>query len=258
MGSASREALAQASSALRNDLAATVGVELLEVAGTIARNPGLASALGDSSAAAEAKNTVVTRLFGALSDDAREVLMAAVAGRWSNSEEFVAGVEELGLRAEGIAHPGLSDELLSVADLVARNHDLQLTLGSKLVPAAGKVALLERLLTGKVSASAVAVANQLASYPRGQRLEAALRNAARICADQVGFELATVTVAAPLSAAQQARLASALERTAGRAVKVTTVIDPAVIGGIRVQIADDVIDGSIRSRLDDLRTQLAA
>src|SRR5699024_8285215 len=121
-----------------------------------------------------------------------------------------------------------------------------------------KVALLERLLTDKVSASAIAVVNQLASYPRGQRLEAALRNAARTCADQVGFELATVTVAAPLTAAQQARLASVLERTAGRTVKVTTVIDPAVIGGIRVQIADDVIDGSIRSRLADLRTQLAA
>lgn len=258
MGSASREALAQARSALRDGLAATVGVELLEVAGVIAGNPALASALGDSSAAAEAKNTVVARLFGALSDDARAVLTAAVAGRWSSSEELVAGVEELGLRAEGIAQPGLSDELLSVADLVARNHELQLTLGSKLVPAEGKVALLERLLTDKVSASAIAVVNQLASYPRGQRLEAALRNAARTCADQVGFELATVTVAAPLTAAQQARLASVLERTAGRTVKVTTVIDPAVIGGIRVQIADDVIDGSIRSRLADLRTQLAA
>lgn len=258
MGSASREALAQARTALRDGLATTVGTELLEVAGTIALNPALASALGDTSAAAEAKSAVISRLFGALSADALAVLTAAVTGRWSNSEEFVAGVEELGIRAVGISHPALSDELLSVADLVAHNHELQLTLGSKLVVAHGKVSLLERLLTGKVSAAAITVASQLVSHPRGRRFESALREAARISADQIGCELATVTVAAPLSEAQQSRLASALERTAGRTVKITTVIDTQVIGGIRVQIADEVIDGSIRSRLDDLRTQLAA
>lgn len=258
MGSASREALAQARSALRSGLATTVGTELLEVSGAIAQNPALASALGDHSAAAEAKSAVISRLFGALSADALAVLNTAVAGRWSNPAEFAAGVEELGIRAVGISNPTLSDELLSVADLVARNHDLQLTLGSKLVAADGKVALLERLLTGKTSAAAISVVSQLVSHPRGRRFESALRDAARISADQIGCELATVTVAAPLTEAQQARLASALERTAGRTVKITTVIDPEVIGGIRVQIADDVIDGSIRSRLDDLRTQLAA
>jgi F-type H+-transporting ATPase subunit delta len=41
-------------------------------------------------------------------------------------------------------------------------------------------------------------------------------------------------------------------------VKITTVIDPELIGGVRIQIADDVIDGSVRARLDDLRQQLAA
>ncbi|MHA3724512.1 F0F1 ATP synthase subunit delta [Leucobacter sp. HY1910] len=258
MGSASREALAQARTALRDGLATSVGTELLEVSGTIASNPALASALGDHSAAAEAKSAVISQLFGALSADALAVLGAAVSGRWSSPDEFAAGIEELGIRATGVSQPALSDELLSVADLVARNHELQLTLGSKLVAAAGKVSLLERLLTGKVSAAAITVANQLVSYPRGRRFESALREAARISADQIGCDLATVTVAAPLSAQQQARLASALERTAGRTVKITTVIDPSVIGGIRVQITDDVIDGSIRSRLDDLRTQLAA
>lgn len=258
MGSASREALAQARTALTGGMAQTVGVELLEVAGTLAKNSALASALGDASAAADAKNTVVARLFGALSADARAVLSSAVSGRWSNADEFVAGVEELGLRAEASANAALSDELLAVADLVAGNHELQLTLGSKLIAAEGKITLVERLLSGKTSASAVAVTNQLVAHPRGRRLEAALRESARIVADQVGCELATVTVAAPLSAAQQQRLAAALERTVGRAVKITTVIDSTVIGGIRVQIADDVIDGSISSRLAELRTQLAA
>lgn len=258
MGSASREALAQARSALRDGLAATVGVELLEAAGVIAQNPALATALGDSSAAVEAKNALVSQVFGSLSADARAVLTAVAGGRWSNAEELAAGVEELGLRAEGNKNLGLSDELIAVADVVASDHDLELTFGSKITSAAGKVALLERIFTGKASAAAITIARQLVLHPRGRRLESALRDAARITADQIGCELANVTVAAPLTAAQQARLASALERTAGRTVKITTVIDPSVIGGIRVQMANDVIDGSISTRLADLRTQLAA
>ncbi|WP_449280401.1 F0F1 ATP synthase subunit delta [Leucobacter sp.] len=258
MGSASREALAQARTALRAGLDQAAGGELLRAAGRIAESPALAAALGDASASAEAKTQVVERLFGGISADARSVLVAAVQARWSNVDEFVAGVEELGLRAEGIANPALSDELLAVADLVDRSHELQLNLGSKLAEPAGKVALVQRLLSGKTSASTVAVVSHLVANPRGRRLDATLRQAARTAADQVGSELATVTVAAPLSAAQQDRLARALEQSAGRPVKITTVIDPDLIGGVRIQLADDVIDGSIRARLEDLRQQLAA
>lgn len=258
MGSASREALAQARTALRSGLGAGVGGELLLAASQIASSQALASALGDASADAAAKSQVVERLFGGFSADARSVIGAAVTARWSNAEEFVDGVEELGLRAEGIANPALSDELLAIADLVDRNHELQLSLGSKLSEPAAKVALVSRLLEGKTSASALTVVTHLVASPRGRRLDATLRQAARIAADQAGNELATVTVAAPLSAAQQERLARALQASAGRPVKITTVIDPELVGGVRIQIADDVIDGSIRSRLEELRQQLAA
>ncbi|WP_336992799.1 F0F1 ATP synthase subunit delta [Leucobacter sp. VD1] len=258
MGSASREALAQARTALRAGLDPATGGALLQATARIAESPALASALGDASASAEAKGQLVARLFGGLTADARSVLTAAVQARWSNVEEFVAGVEELGLRAEGLANAALSDELLAVADLIDRNHELQLSLGSKLADPAGKVRLVQRLLEGKASASTVAVVSHLVANPRGRRLDASLRSAARIAADQNGSDLATVTVATPLSAAQQERLARALEQSVGRSVKITTVIDPELIGGVRIQIADDVIDGSVRARLDDLRQQLAA
>lgn len=257
MGSASREALAQVRSTLTEQLGAATGAELLQAAAQIGASPALLGSLGDPSAEVASKARVVEQLFGSLGADARRVLTAAVSARWSNADEFVAGIEELGLRAEAFVNPELADELLAVVDLLSRSHELQLTLGSKLGDTADKVSLVLRLIDGKISASAVTVVAHLVGNLGGRRLDGALREAARIAADQQGRELATVTVATPLTAEQQARLARQLEQTAARPVKITTIIEPELIGGVRIQLADDVIDGSVRARLDDLRLQLA-
>lgn len=257
MGSASREALAAARAALGAGLGPTAGEELLAASAQIAGAPALLSALADASADSSARTQLVERLFGRISAGARSVLASAVAQAWSTPAELVAGIEELGLRADAIAHPDLADELLAAAGVVDGSHELELGLGSKLGDPAAKVALVERLFTGKLSPNAVSAVSHLVANPRGRRLSAALRESARIAADQGGSELATVTVATPLSEAQQSRLAGLLEQSAGRPVRVTTVVDPELVGGVRIQIGDDVIDGSIRSRLDDLRLQLA-
>ena len=84
-----------------------------------------------------------------------------------------------------------------------------------------------------------------------------LSRAMEIVSDQRGRTVATVVTASPLSLAQQTRLIESLSRRYGSGVSLNQVIDPAVMGGLRVQIADDVIDGSIASRLADLRQKLA-
>lgn len=257
MGSASRVALSAARAALSGGTDQATGADLLAASAQIAGAPALLGALADASADGAAKVQLVERLFGGLSAGARSVLAAAVAQAWSTPAELVAGVEELGLRADAAAHPDLADELLAAAAVIDGNHELELGLGSKLGDPAAKVALVEKLFSGRLSPNAVAVVSHLVANPRGRRLSAALRESARVVADQGGSELATVTVAAPLTQPQQTRLEGYLEQSAGRPVRVTTVVDPALIGGVRIQIGGDVIDGSVRSRLDDLRLQLA-
>lgn len=257
MGSASREALAKAGQALVGGVSAETGGQLLAAAAQIGAAPALLSALGDASAAAEAKAGLVDRIFAAASADAKRVLGAAVSEGWSSASELLDGIEELGLRAEAGTNGALADELLAVAGAIDSSNDLELALGSKLSTPESKAALVQRLFAGKISDSALGVVGYLAANPRGRRLGVALRGSARIAADQGGSELATVTVAAPLSDAQQGRLAELLQQSAGRPVRVTTVVDPSLIGGVRVQIGDSVIDGSVRSRLEDLRLQLA-
>lgn len=258
MGSASREALNAAKAALNGPLSPSAGTDLLAAASQIGASSALVGALSDASAAGSAKAAVVERLFGGLSAGARTVLTAAVEQKWSNADEFVGGVEELGIRALAQTHPELADELLAAAAVIDSSHELELELGNKLGEAAAKVALAEKVFSGKLTAEAQGILAHVVANPRGRRVSAALRESARTAADQGGSELATVTVAAPLTAEQQAKLATLLEQSAGRPVKVTTVVDPALIGGVRIQIADDVIDGTVRARLDDLRQRLAA
>ncbi len=78
-----------------------------------------------------------------------------------------------------------------------------------------------------------------------------------LVSDQRGRVVATVYSATVLNEAQRNRLSEALSARYGGRVSLNVVIDPTVVGGLRVQIADDVIDGSISARLADLRQKLA-
>ncbi len=65
-----------------------------------------------------------------------------------------------------------------------------------------------------------------------------------------------MTVARPLSQEQAERLRAALERQVGRQVNLQVVVDPAVVGGARVQVGDEVIEGTVAGRLAAAEKQL--
>ena len=149
MGSASREALAVAKAALGGRLGKSAGAELLAASSQIDGSQALLAALADSATAGAAKAQLVERLFGGISAGARAVLTAAVEQSWSNPSELVAGIEELGLRAEAIADPLLADQLLTAAATIDSNHELELVLGSKLGDTAGPLTEPPRWLSSR-------------------------------------------------------------------------------------------------------------
>ena len=59
--------------------------------------------------------------------------------------------------------------------------------------------------------------------------------------------------AVPLTDDQRTRLADALGKATGKSIEVKAIVDPSVLGGVVAQIGDTVIDGSVRSRLEQLR-----
>jgi F-type H+-transporting ATPase subunit delta len=93
--------------------------------------------------------------------------------------------------------------------------------------------------------------------PRGRRIVESLQEAQRRIADARGGRIAVVHTAKALSDGQVDALEQRLATAYGRKIAVNQVIDPALIGGVRISIGNDVIDGTVRTRLDDLRLRLA-
>ncbi len=262
MGSATREALSAATATLvaqgAMDLAA--GEQLLEAALVVDGSTALRAALADDTAPLASRTSIVKTVFAAYHPATKAVLESLASGRWSSEDDFVAGIERLGIRAVASTAPktvSIDDELFAFSTAVASNAELELALGSRLGSPAGKVALVTRLLSPQASKQTVAIVRALLAQPRGRRIAELIRYAAGIVAEASGHTIATITVASPLAPAQKDRLARSLSSRYGTTVRVNELVDPAVLGGMRVQIGDDVIDGSIATRLNDLRLQLA-
>ncbi|HEY1532039.1 MAG TPA: F0F1 ATP synthase subunit delta [Galbitalea sp.] len=263
MGSATREAIAAGNAALAKqgtvDLA--TGEQLLAAALVVSDSHELRAALADDTATDANRSGLVKAVFASSSKPAQAVLESLGTSRWSSEDDLVAGIEELGIRALAASAPkGLSidDELFEFGVAVSSNSELELALGSKLGAVDGKIALVESLLNGKASEQTISILKALLAQPRGRRIAELIRYAATIVADESGNGIATITVASELDAGQRERLQKALSKQYDRDVRLNVIVDPEILGGMRVQVGSEVIDGTISNRIADLRLRLAS
>jgi F-type H+-transporting ATPase subunit delta len=264
MGSATRQASNSTKAALAAlggsvDLAAA---EQLFAAGRVfAESSQLRATLADPAINAAAKEGLLGKVFGnKLGTSASALLLAAVSNDWSSQDDLLTGIEDLALRVAAMSATdslSIDSELFAFSRVVASDNELELALGTKLGDTSSKAGLVAALLGGKASAQTIVIVSALVQQPLGRRVGALLAHAASVVADQSGQAIATVTSAAPIAASQLTSLTTSLTKIYGRELRLNLVIDPSIIGGLRVQVGDDVIDGSVSSRITDLRLQLA-
>lgn len=261
MGSASRTALEAAIKDLGSGhgVSGATGEQLLTAARAIDGSPQLRALLVDPSVESKEKAALIDRIFGDLEPAASSLLGDMVSARWSDSDELVAGIEEIGIRAIAAADDSteIETQLFEVARAVASDHDLELAIGSTLSDPEQKAELVDRLLGSRVDPGTLAIVRHLVQSPRGRRIGELLHSAAEIVAAASGGFVAIVTAAEPLADAQLDKLKTTLASQYGSEPRIDLRIDPAVIGGLRVQVGDEVIDGTIASRISELRLQLA-
>jgi F-type H+-transporting ATPase subunit delta len=267
MASSTRQAIAAAKEAIKPLLASAdlnFAAELFAIAEAIASSVQLRNILSDPSAENAAKQGALNAVFGkSASKSAVEFVTSLVALRWSTGRDLVAGIEQIAVYA--VASIAAADksistleaELFAVRQTIDSDQELQFALSSKTASEASKLALIETLISAKVSGATNLLVRNAVLIARRERVSVVLEQFAKQVSAVATRLVATVTVAAPLQAQQLDRLGAALAKTYGQDLQLNIEIDPTLIGGLRVQVADEIIDGSLSSRLNEARLQLA-
>ena len=260
MGSATSQARAGIDEALRAQPQA--GLEdargLFQASRAIERSPQVLAALADSVSTPDARAALAERVLGQLGSTTVSIVAHLARQRWSAAPDILSAIDSAGIRVVVQAAPSadVAGEIASFQRIVTSDPELELALGGLRGSADDKARLVERLLAGKSSEAAAVILDHLVRTPRGRRIGALLRNAASEVAAAAGRSLATVTTAREIPAGQLDRLRIGLEQQYGRSLQLQQIVDPAVLGGLRVSIGDDNIDGTVRSKFTDLRLQL--
>jgi ATP synthase F0 subunit b len=270
--SASRESLAalvekfdEVTAGLGPDQLSSVASDLASVVKLLTREKILTRHLADPADNPAPKlGLLETLLEGKVNDTALELLKAAVAGRWSADNNLVDAVEHVArlallVRAD---REGQADEVEEQLFRFSRVLDAQPRLGTLLTdytaPAAGRVKLLNDVLESDsgVNPTTAQLLSQTIELLRGERAEEAALELAELAVARRGEVVAHVSAAAALSGAQRTRLTEVLTRIYGHPVSVQLQINPQVLGGLNIAVGDEVIDGTLSSKLAAAETKL--
>ena len=174
------------------------------------------------------------------------------------ADQAVAGYADALLavaRAEG-AQSGVEDELFRFAQALRGNDGLQSALSDADIPVERRVQIVEDLLDGKATSATTSLVSMVVGAGRGGDLAAIIDAAIDRGAATRDRGVARVRSAVDLSDDQKKRLAAAIKKASGKDVEVRVIIDPSVVGGAVTEIGDDVIDGSVRRRLNQMKASL--
>ncbi len=156
-------------------------------------------------------------------------------------------------RSEGSLEE-VEDELFRFARVLETNDELRTTLTDAALPVSRRQQIVEDLLGGRANPITTALLSMVVGTGRARDLAAIVDELVRLSAAEGNKELAEVRSAIELTDDQKQRLVVALEAATGKKVELKVIIDPSVLGGLVAQVGDTVIDGSVKTRLQQLQT----
>jgi len=268
LGGSSRQSLVAARTALDTAVkgvdaqtASTLSTELFFVADVLGSNISVRRALTDTSRDAAAKGALIKDLLASKVGKATVGLLTDLSAlRWSGAKDLVQVIEQLAIEAEATAAnisgelDRVENEMFVISSTVSNSSELRKAFKSDAHVA--KAQLVAELLKN-ASSSTTKLVSQMVNAWRGRSIESAFADYQWALAARRNRVIALVRIAAPMSQAQQDRLEAALNKQVGQPVRMNIEIDPAVLGGVSVKFADEMVDGSVSNRLAGAARALA-
>jgi len=237
----------------------TLAPDLFAVVDALGSSVALRRAVTDPGAQPAQRQGLLRNLLdGKVSRTAVDIVVEAAGMRWASGQTFVAALERQAVRSQLLEaeRAGVldetEDELFRFARLVESDPELRNAFSDRSMPLSARQDLVTDLLSGRAGDTTVALARR-AVVARERTFAHTIEGYVDLAAAQRNRVVATVRVARPLDAEQRRRLQAALARQVGRDLVIQEVIDPDVLGGVRVELGDEVVEGTVAGRLDEAR-----
>ncbi|QIK83997.1 F0F1 ATP synthase subunit delta [Sanguibacter sp. HDW7] len=246
--------------------AAELGEQLFTVLDALDGSAALLRGLADPARDAAAKAGLVRGILGGKADDrVVAVLVDLVAQRWSADADLAEAVEDLAVgatlasaRSRGTLETVENELFTIVRSLIGSPADVRAMLSNPGVSVADRIRLLDAILAGRGDEATRGLARRAAGLRGGRRFVATLSWYMEIAAAMRDRLVGLATVTAPLSEAQTDRLGTLLAQAYGKPVQLNVVVDPSVVGGLRIQVGDDIVEATVLARMADARRRLAS
>ena len=259
----SRDSLAPKLRDTRED-AWRIGNELFTITKVLDDSIQLERALTDPSRPVADKVAVLKELLG---DNAHtmtmEIMTDLVSRRWSRARDIANAVEDFGVDAM-MYYADATDATLQVSIELSELHSALLNLPvvrAKLydyqATSEARVKLFREVFSGKtLNKVTMRLAEHATCNLRRRRYLETIQWLINKFSRHMGESMVTVTTATPLKKEQIKRLVEVYSAKVGRQVHINSVVDPTVLGGMRIQVGDEVTDNTVVAQLQNLHRKV--
>ncbi len=259
----SRDSLAPKLRDTRED-AWRIGNELFTITKVLDDSIQLERALTDPSCPVADKVAVLKELLG---DNAHpmtmEIMTDLVSRRWSRARDIANAVEDFGVDAM-MYYADATDATLQVSIELSELHSALLNLPvvrAKLydyqATSEARVKLFREVFSGKtLNKVTMRLAEHATCNLRRRRYLETIQWLINKFSRHMGESMVTVTTATPLKKEQIKRLVEVYSAKVGRQVHINSVVDPTVLGGMRIQVGDEVTDNTVVAQLQNLHRKV--
>lgn len=261
----SRDLLASKLRDTRED-AWRIGNELFVITSLLDGNVRIERALTDVSRPLEDKVAVLNTLLGdQVHPMTMEIMTEVVRRRWSRAADIANAVEDFGVDAM-MYYADATDSTLQVSIELAELHSALLNtpvvrakLYDETVPSEARVKFFHELFDGKgLNKVTMRLAEHATENLRRRRYLETIQWLINKLSRHMGESMVIVTTATSLKQEQIDKLIAVYSKKIGRAVHINSVVDPSVLGGMRVQVGDEVTDNTVVAQLENLQRSVKA